>query len=148
MPSFIARLAATPVEHQFTSAITVGEMVYGFSEELPLLTCAAVGVTDFPRLKLPLSFYLVFRVGKNLSGVIIGIAPFPQPKGHSYMRVAHCNRSKARGNLAVILVGHDNRKFEAASLGQYVCKVVISKVGEFIGVQVEGNSFFLGGIRS
>ena len=29
MPSFIARLAATPVEHQFTSAITVGEMVYG-----------------------------------------------------------------------------------------------------------------------
>ena len=29
MPSFIARLAATPIEHQFTSAITVGEMVYG-----------------------------------------------------------------------------------------------------------------------
>lgn len=29
LPSFIARLAATPIEHQFTSAITVGEMVYG-----------------------------------------------------------------------------------------------------------------------
>ena len=29
MSSFIARLAATPIEHQFTSAITVGEMVYG-----------------------------------------------------------------------------------------------------------------------
>ena len=29
MPSFIARLAATPIEHQFTTAITVGEMVYG-----------------------------------------------------------------------------------------------------------------------
>ncbi len=29
MPSFIARLAATPLEHQFTTAITVGEMVYG-----------------------------------------------------------------------------------------------------------------------
>ncbi len=29
MPWFVARLAATPIEHQFTSAITVGEMVYG-----------------------------------------------------------------------------------------------------------------------
>ena len=28
-PSFIARLATTPIEHQFTTAITVGEMVYG-----------------------------------------------------------------------------------------------------------------------
>ena len=29
LPSFIARLAAIPIEHQFTTAITVGEMVYG-----------------------------------------------------------------------------------------------------------------------
>ena len=79
MPSFIARLAATPIEHQFTSAITVGEMVYGAhrsarTDELlsQLQTRVWPNVTILPFDRVAAETYGRIRTELEGAGVPIG----------------------------------------------------------------------------
>ncbi len=79
MPSFIARLAATPVEHQFTSAITVDEMVYGAhrsarTDELlgQLETRVWPNVTVLPFDRVAAETYGRVRAELERAGVPIG----------------------------------------------------------------------------
>ena len=79
MPSFIARLAATPLEHQFTSAITVGETVYGAqrsarTDELlsRLETLVWPNVTILPFDRVAAETYGRVRAELERAGVSIG----------------------------------------------------------------------------
>ena len=79
LSSFIARLAATPVEHQFTTAITVGEMVYGAHrsarrDELlnQLQTRVWPNITILPFDRTAAEIYGGVRAELERAGVTIG----------------------------------------------------------------------------
>ena len=99
-PSFIARLAATPIEHQFTSAMTVGEMVYG----------AHRGARTDELLR-----QLETRVWPNIT-----ILPFDRVAAETYGRV------RAELERAGVPIGEPDTRIAAIALSRNLTVVTVN----------------------